>query len=475
MGKFWGWLLLAAFFSFNATAATYYVNVSNPAPVSPYSDWSTAATNIQDAVDAASTGDLVLVTNGVYATGGRTVNGFSLTNRVTVTKPITLQSVNGPNLTLIQGNSPMGNGAVRCAYLTNGVILSGFTLTNGATKTSGDITNELSGAGAWCASVSATISNCILTGCSAKRYGGGVYRGTINDSLISSNNAPYGGGAYSNVLNNCVLKNNFAAAGGGAYGGSLTHCTIVNNTAYAPYTAVPPTGGGVFDGNVMNCVIFYNNSYYGTTSVQGSNFYSNGNIFINYCCTTPLPTNGVGNITNEPVFVDLAGGDFHLSSNSPCINAGNNAYVTNAIDLDGLPRIVGGTVDIGAYEYQTPASTLSYAWAQQYGLPTDGTADGADTDGDGMNNWQEWKASTVPTNAASVLQLASPSNSLSGMIVKWQSVGGVNYYLQRGTNLATQPTFTSIQSNIVGQVGTTSYTDTTATNATPYFYRVGVQ
>lgn len=92
-----------------------------------------------------------------------------------------------------------------------------------------------------------------------------------------------------------------------------------------------------------------------------------------------------------------------------------------------------------------------------------------------MNNWQEWKASTVPTNAASVLQLASPSNSLSGMVVTWQSVGGVNYYLQRGTNLAAQPAFTSIQSNLVGQAGTTSYTDTTATNATPYFYRVGVQ
>jgi hypothetical protein len=92
-----------------------------------------------------------------------------------------------------------------------------------------------------------------------------------------------------------------------------------------------------------------------------------------------------------------------------------------------------------------------------------------------MNNWQEWMAGTDPTNSLSVLKLLAPSNSLSGITVSWQSGSGRTYYLLRGTSLRAQPALAPLQSNIVGQAGITSFTDTTATNAGPYFYRVGVQ
>jgi hypothetical protein len=322
----------------------------------------------------------------------------------------------------------------------------------------------------------------LIAGNFSALHGGGDAGSILNGCIISNNVAANaGGGCYSansanSGLNNCLVISNIASyQGGGVYcnfGGSwLFNCTIVGNTATNQY-------GGVFGASATNCIIYYNNS----PSPGYNNYWNTSSGKIDYCCT---PVSNAHGITNAPVFVNPAAGDFHLSANSLCINAGNNSYISgtnnNAYasgtnDLDGNPRIIGGTVDIGAYECQTPASVLSYAWAQKYGLPTDGSADYADTDGDGMNNWQEWMSGTNPTNAASVLKMISATNSVSGMTVKWQSLTNVIYYLQRSTNLSTSPAFTSIHSNLIRYTGTTSsYTDTTATNGNSFFYRIGVQ
>jgi hypothetical protein len=187
-----------------------------------------------------------------------------------------------------------------------------------------------------------------------------------------------------------------------------------------------------------------------------------------------LPSTGIGNFTNEPMFLDPTG-DYRLLPNSPCINAGNNTFLSAATDLDGNPRVVGGTVDVGCYEYQAPTSIISYQWLQQYGLATDGSADFADPDGDGMNNWKEWICGTDPTNGLSVLRMNTVVRGGAGVTVSWQSVTNRSYSLERSTNLASRPAFLLVTTNIAGQSGTTSYLDTNHPAGGAAFYRVGVQ
>src|SRR6266852_5408399 len=144
-GKFLLGFAAALLFLLRASGAVHYVNPGSAGSVPPYSSWSTAATNIQDAVDAASPGDQVLVTNGTYQAGSRVGPG-GITNRVAVTNAITLQSVNGAPVTIIDG----GN-SNRCVYLASGAALSGFTLIKG---------NAMNGGGVYCASTNAQLLNC---------------------------------------------------------------------------------------------------------------------------------------------------------------------------------------------------------------------------------------------------------------------------------------------------------------------------
>jgi hypothetical protein len=493
----------------NLAPSVRYVNISNSAPASPYLSWRTAATNIQIAIDASLVGDQIIVTDGVYQTGSR-VSPDGGTSRVVATNAITLQSVNGSAVTVIDGGNVM-----RCLYLGSGGVFNGFTLTNG------NVGNYRGGGGAYCGAQSSNnellsdnelIENCLIVS-NSSGYGGGVIYGIVSNCVLTLNrSAGSGGGAESCVSYNCILSNNYAVDfGGGASGGisTLNNCLVIDNVSAMG-------GGGVFGSTLNNCLVISNAATFvdevggaddcalnnctvvgnkGTGVVGGGGYpgfipyakncivYYNGtidieNIPLTNCCTTRyIPPGSAGCFTNAPLFVNPAAGDFHLQSNSPCINAGNNSFVTSTVDFDGNPRIVGGTVDIGAYEYQTPGSILSYAWAQQYGLPTDGSVDYADLDGTKFNVYQDWIAGLDPTNPASVLAMLPPTaaNNSSGITISWQSVAGIDYDLQRATNLAAQPAFSAIQSNLVGHAGTTSFRDTTATNGSPYFYRVGVQ
>ena len=378
-----------------AMADTFYVSTNGTA-VAPYDSWTTAATNIQDAVDAAASEDMVLVTNGVYNTGGAEAPGNGLWNMVCITNAVTVQSVNGPEHTMIEA----ADCEMRVVYMMSNAVLSGFTVQGGEVYTDG---------GGIYMDQGGTVSNCIVFANYAENNGGGIYcngGGTVIDCAITNNETAYGngGGVYCNgggMLTGCTLSDNYAENnGGGSYGGTLSRCTLSGNTTYngggggslggvlynclltgnttldfgggsCVSTLINCTltdndaeyGGGSFGGALTNCIVWGNRAQAG-----GSNYYDSA---IAYSCTAPLPA-GTGNMAADPLFFDNA---YHLQAGSPCIDAGTPSAGSGQADLDGNPRNHGGTVDMGAYEYGLPTFTATGSAVVEHVGELWGTAD----------------------------------------------------------------------------------------------------
>lgn len=374
----------------------------NPGVSDPLEDGSAAHPfdAIQEAIDAAVTGDTVLVREGTYTGAGNHDMDFG-------GKRITVRSLAGPETCIIDCQNA-GRAFFFQSGETHAAVVDGFTITNGnAGGGNGggiDCTLESAptirncvllnnaaaalGAGIACRGVSsAIITRCTFIGNISEGQGGGLSLFLLSDAIVTDcvfidNSAQWGGAidcsGSSPPITNCLCVGNTATLGGGGVYCSGADPTITNCT----FTGNASANGGalVLAGLVLesypvltNCILWNDGPEEIVVGI--------GEPTITYSCVQGGWT-GVGNIDADPIFLGetLNGeADYSLHATSPCIDAGDNGAVPgDAADLDGdgntaevtpldleerlrfadrlsTPDTGSGTaplVDMGAYEYQ---------------------------------------------------------------------------------------------------------------------------
>ena len=339
---------------------TLYVSQTSTNPTPPYATWDTAAHTIQEAVDAASDGDTVLVAAGDYRPSTQ-----GIVNLVTINKAIVLRSESGPGQTTI--NATWDATATRCLWMSNSLaVVEGFTMIRG---TWGG--NDLA---AGVVMIGGVLSNCTVTRVSAPWSGGRLVHcsggGLITDCNIDGNSRNYaergagvylieselrnstiskmyeaqaysgareGAGVYaiSSTISGCVITNNTAGdVGGGAYldGCVMDRCIITGNQAGQSIADWEGRGGGLFATNsvIRNTLIARNRAsngyqypHYGLPGFGGGVYLQGGSLL--NCTLTGNQAADAGGIYAESVTVRNSIVYFNgASTNANWYNAGGS-------------------------------------------------------------------------------------------------------------------------------------------------------
>jgi hypothetical protein len=238
------------------------------------------------------------------------------------------------------------------------------------------------GGGLFCSGTVLVVGN--LVSDNKAQYGSGIYTAGFCDIIgnVVENNEDYpsttfgtGGGILTagnapNIESNLVRNNVSHNYGGGIFCANTINAKITNNTVYGNTTDATDSigGGGLYIGS-GSTVTAANNIIRGNWAAEGAQIFLNGNFghdtlairFSNVeagqagVYTAPDSTLlwQDGMIDADPMFVDPASphDDLHLFFDSPCRDSGDNSAVTALADFEGDPRIVQGTVDMGADEF----------------------------------------------------------------------------------------------------------------------------
>ena len=216
-------------------------------------------TTIQAAVNAASSGDTILVSDCTYS------------EKVTIDgKNITIKSVNGAAATFIDGGGA-GGSVVKFQNGANST-LNGFTVQNGAGGTLGG--------GIYVTGSSPTIISSTITSNTATQYGGGIYVAasasalTITNSTISSNTTGtldgaglYLGSGASAVISGSTFSSNTARNGGGITMAAGADALLsISDTNFTGNRATANHGGAIYLPGSAGTV---------TVTISGSTFTNN--------------------------------------------------------------------------------------------------------------------------------------------------------------------------------------------------------
>jgi hypothetical protein len=217
------------------------------------------------------------------------------------------------------------------------------------------------------------VINCDFVGNGLAHQEGGAimhYAGVIEiqNSTFRSNLSQFGAGIFNQfgtaTIVNCLFSGNFGTNGGGGYAGTMV---TIKNSTFAGNRSVNNAAGILsFSADrchIHNSVLWSNYNVLGSyaesaqLALPGSPTNVFGSVIQNLANTQMLAR---GNSAADPLFAaGLDGatapsiaGDFHLDPCSDAIDNGTNIYVVTTLDLDGLPRVSGLSVDPGVYEHQ---------------------------------------------------------------------------------------------------------------------------
>ncbi len=316
-----------------------------------------AGQTIQEGIDAAQNGDIVVVTDGVYAGPGNRDLDFG-------GKAIVVRSENGaPNCILDCEHS--GRGFYFHTAESAAATVEGFTIQGGSANL---------GAGIFCGTdCQPTIINCTITGNTATSAGGGMYcnsQPTVIGCTLTGNTAYSGGAIYCEsagapTFDHCTIWWNWAYFSGGGVSSlnsdiTLLSCSINGNAANMEYNDT--SGGGMFiDGGsvtITDCVLAGNLAQargggllcqdYAVVNISGSVFAGNrvetysegGGIAVeNSAAATAGGCLFTGNRTGQGEGGAVAAFDALTLRN--CALAGNAAFDGGAVCLLDAAQIMG--------------------------------------------------------------------------------------------------------------------------------------